>query len=385
MKKILFVSSSNLNSNNYAGDSLRAANIINYLRKNNIVDTISFSNKFNSLSITNLNKKNKNFFFKKNNFFLQLYYSIKFLIKLQPMQLGFFYNKKIEQFVEKYYKKYDTIIFHLIRSSQYLPKGFKGRKILEMTDLMSENYNQTIKQLHVYNPITLLYFIEGILVKKYEQYCRNIFDKIVLVSKKDIKKKKHEKKIIIISNGVFVNKKIYKFKEKNYKILFIGNINYLPNKNACIHFSKKILPRLKEVYPEIKFYIIGKISIFNKLFFLLNNSVKILGQINKIDDNIKNSICGISNLSIATGIQNKILTYLSFGLPSIISSKSAKGLINLKNNYHIKIFKNDKGFFNKIIALKKNRILANKLSKNSYKAIKHLNWNNLLKKYNKII
>ena len=44
MKKILFVSTSNLDSNNYSGDAIRALNIINYLRKKNIVDSVSLSN-----------------------------------------------------------------------------------------------------------------------------------------------------------------------------------------------------------------------------------------------------------------------------------------------------------------------------------------------------
>ena len=39
---------------------------------------------------------------------------------------------------------------------------------------------------------------------------------------------------------------------------------------------------------------------------------------------MKNTICGIANLEIATGVQGKILTYMSFGLPVICSNKVAK-------------------------------------------------------------
>ena len=44
---------------------------------------------------------------------------------------------------------------------------------------------------------------------------------------------------------------------------------------------------------------------------------KALGQI------YKNSFCGLANLDIATGIQSKVLTYMSYGLPVICSKNVA--------------------------------------------------------------
>jgi len=91
VKKILFVSTSNLDSNNYSGDAIRALNIINYLRKKNIVDSVSLSNDRVLYTKKNLNiKKNKNYYFKKYNFFFRLYYAIISLLKFKPLQLGFF-------------------------------------------------------------------------------------------------------------------------------------------------------------------------------------------------------------------------------------------------------------------------------------------------------
>ena len=88
-----------------------------------------------------------------------------------------------------------------------MPKDFKGQKILEMTDLYSENYNQTIKKMSFFNILYYLYFIEMILVKHYEIYCGKIFNKIVLVSKKDIFKTK--KKILYLYRMEQDEKKIY--------------------------------------------------------------------------------------------------------------------------------------------------------------------------------
>mgnify|MGYP002841960722 CR=1 FL=1 len=58
-----------------------------------------------------------------------------------------------------------------------------------------------------------------------------------------------------------------------------------------------------------------------------------------IDKFIKGSICGLANLKIATGIQGKVLTYMSYGLPVICSDKAAqnfnKNVISYKENHDL--------------------------------------------------
>jgi hypothetical protein len=384
VKKILFVTTSSLESENYSGDAIRALNIIEYLKKNNNVDIVSVSKKNEYNKIT---QKGKEYFFKKNNILLKLFYTFISLLKLKPLQLGYFYSNKIEKFLKDKHKDYDTIIFHLIRSAQYLPKEFKGKKILEMTDLMSNNYNQTKKHLSLFNIFYYLYFLEGFLVSIYEKYCSKIFDKIILVSKKDINfhNKQFNKKVIEITSGIKIQKKTFKFNKKNYKILFIGNINYLPNKYACYHFAKNILPKINKTFPEIEFHIIGEINRLDKIKLEFFNNVKILGKIKSLRKNINLAICGVSNLEIATGIQNKIFTYMSYALPTIASLKSSSGIKGLIEKKDLLIYQDKKKLIEQIIKLKKNRLLSNQLSRNSYNKIKKISWEKTLKNYNKII
>ena len=384
MKKILFVTTASLGLGDYTGDVIRAQNIIKYLRKKNKVDIVC-TTKNNEYKKTV--KNGKIFFFKKSNFLLRLAYTSMALLKLKPLQLGYFYCKKIDQFLQNKYKNYDSIVFHLVRSAQYLPKKFKGKKILEMTDVMSNNYSQTKKNLNILNFFYYIYFLESFLVKKYEKLCSKIFDKIVIVSRKDLSNldKQFNKKVIEITNGVKKENKTFKFHKKNFKILFIGNINYLPNRYACYDFAKNILPKINLVYPNIEFHIIGKINILDRIKLYFFKNVKVLGKINFLKKNIRSSICGVSNLQIATGVQNKIYTYVSYALPAVVSSKSASGIKNLLINQDFLVYQDEKKFVNQILQLKDDKILAEKISKNSHIKIKNLSWEKTLKNYNKII
>ena len=108
--------------------------------------------------------------------------------------------------------------------------------------------------------------------------------------------------------------------------------------------------------------------------------VEILGSQKNISKFIKNTICGIANLEIATGVQGKVLTYMSFGLPVICSNKVAKNF----GSSVIKYDKNDE-LFEKITNLMVNKFKSNKFSKVSIKYTKKLNLNNKKLNYLKLL
>ena len=146
MKKILFVTNRYPEIKNYSGDTLLAYNIVKYLRKKNIVDVVCTHN-INRKNSIYKQKNGKIYLYKKNNIIVKLFYTFLSIINLRPLQIGFFYSKEIKDFLSINHKNYATIIFHTFRAAQYLPIDFKGKKILEMTDIMSDNYDQTKKKL----------------------------------------------------------------------------------------------------------------------------------------------------------------------------------------------------------------------------------------------
>ena len=236
MKKILIVTTK-FPFPLFSGDKLRIFNILKKLSKKNRVDLIYTDSK------ANLQKKikfiNKTIFVK-THIFEKYFNIIYFLIIGKPLQIGYFFSNEMKTKINEIKDDYDVIIFHLIRSAEYLPKNYKGKTILEITDLLSKNYLQLQKKLNFFNPLKYIYFLEQILVKKYEKKIANFFNKIIFVSGNDSKYffigNKNKKKIQIITNGTDLKKKQYKFRTKNNDIIFIGNINYLPNPD-CHHYN----------------------------------------------------------------------------------------------------------------------------------------------------
>ena len=374
MKRILFIATRNPYSGRFSGDVIGSLKIINFLKKKYKVDVVAIGDKKSNL-------KKRILYFKQSNYFLKIFYALYSLLRLKPLQFGFFFSKKMKIHVEKTAKNYDLLFFYHIRSSQYLPKKFDGKTIIEMGDLYSYNYFQTFCNLNIFNPLKYIYLLESFLIKKIEKKIFLFFDKIILFSIYETKKinKVFRKKIININISISSIQKKYSFLLNNNKILFIGNLNYLPNLLAVKDFIKNSFSIIKKKIPGTKFYIIGSINKLDKFFLSFKKDVVILGQKNNVEKYLKNSICGLANLRVATGIQGKVLTYMSYGLPVICSKKVSS---NFNNN--VITYNNNNDLIKKIINLKNNKKLSNDFSRKSLKFIKKFSDNRISPEYLKI-
>ena len=375
MKKILFITTRNPYSGRFSGDVIGSLKIINFLKKKNQVDVVTLYRKKTEL-------KKRIVYFKSPNYFLKIFYVLHSLLRLKPLQFGLFLSKKMKAYIKKNAKRYDLLFFYHIRSSQYLPNNYKGITVIEMGDLYSSNYYQTFCNLNIFNPLKYVYLIESILIKRVENQIFQSFNKIILFSKNEIKKinKIFRKKIYNVNISIKSVQKKFTYSLKNNKILFIGNLGYLPNLLAVKDFINNSFFLIKKEIPDVKFLIIGDVSKLNKFFFSFKKDVIFLGQQNNIKKFIKNSICGLANIKIATGVQGKVLTYMSYGLPVVCSKKVAsnfkKNTINYSNN-------ND--LVKKIINLKNNKKLSRKFSNKSLKFLKEFSEEKVCSKYLKIV
>ena len=253
-----------------------------------------------------------------------------------------------------------------------------------MGDLYSNNYYQTFRAKGFFNIVKFIYLVESKLMKNYENLCFKKFDKIFLFSKKEINTLKiNKKKIQQINFGIEKIKKKFKFNEKNYKIIFIGNIKYLPNRIACKNFIKTEFPEIRKIHNNIEFHIIGEISKIDQLFWQKNKSIKIHGKVNKLDPLLSNVICGLANLNISSGIQTKLLTYMSYGIPSVSSKKVLDNFDAIKTS-SLPCYKNRDQFIKSILRLKIDKKYSQSISKKSLSIIKNFKWTNVLKELNKI-
>ncbi len=381
MKKLLFISPRNPFSGRFSGDVIRAKKFIGFFEKKYkttviTIDKVNSNKKIGKVKIISF--KDKNLIFK----LIKIIFS---LLNLKPLQLGYFYSKELNNYTLQNYKNFDIIFCQSVRAAQYVTNLEFKKKVLDMGDLYSNNYYQTFKMKSWFNPMKIIFFIEGILMKNYENLCFDNFSKILLFSKREIKSVKSVKKnkILQINFGIdeIINK--FRFNKNNNKIIFIGNMKYLPNKIACTNFIKNTLPKLLKVNSNIHFHIIGEISKLNKFLWGKNKSIQIHGKVKNLKPLLSNTICGLANLNISSGIQTKLLSYMSYGIPSISSNQVIKNFDAIKSN-SLPVYRNEKELIKLILRLKNKKNYSLSISKKSLNLIRKFKWKNVLKDLNKI-
>ena len=107
--------------------------------------------------------------------------SIFSILQLRPLQLGYFFSNKINNYTIKNYKNFDYIFCQSVRTAPYV-LNLKIKKVLDMGDLYSNNYNQIYKIKSIFNPVKFVYLIESLLIKKFEKLCLQNFDKILFAT-----------------------------------------------------------------------------------------------------------------------------------------------------------------------------------------------------------
>ena len=206
----------------------------------------------------------------------------------------------MKEYLKENAYQYDCLFFYHIRSSQYLPKNFTGKTIIEIGDLYSENYLQTFNYLNILNPLKYIYLLESILVKKTETKIFSNFDKVtykfplgtvdqfknyrtisfkILASKEDngeVIAWVDNKKVFEVYGPNFTIGNGYTFKWGFYRWLKDSFLNETPTQSLTVKefgFSDKceeILDQNKSNVLESKVKLVENASIFNKFGYMFN-------------------------------------------------------------------------------------------------------------------
>jgi glycosyltransferase involved in cell wall biosynthesis len=191
-------------------------------------------------------------------------------------------------------------------------------------------------------------------------------------------------KIVVVPNGVNTQdfKRQSNTEETRRKygldrsriVVFVGNLQYLPNREAIELISSKIAPSVKGEIQEAKFLIIGK----NRGNIGLPN-VTFTGFVESVAELLAASDVGIAPLLQGSGTRLKILEYLSSGLPVVSTVIGAEGL-EVENGGGIFIDDDLNGFTLKIIRLLKDKKLASSVGEAGRTAAEKYDWRKITQK-----
>jgi len=246
-----------------------------------------------------------------------------------PLQVAYYKSSLFQRRVDELLCSHSGVLAHLIRTGHFIDHG-KAPRFLEMTDAISLNYGRIKRTSGLSFDLRLIVFkLEALRLKAYEQRVVNDFDASFIVSEAD---RQHlfgpssDTRVVVCSNGVDLDKFPFRFYPEGEDVIFIGNMTSLQNLDAARYMAVKIFPLVRFRCPGIKLRLVGRIQPKKAQELSRIPGVIVTGEVPDVAMAVKGGAVGVCPLRLGAGIQNKVLEYMALGLPTVTTSMGLEGL-----------------------------------------------------------
>lgn len=296
--------------------------------------------------------------------------------KSWPLQIGYYYSAKANTKIEESITKIgsDYILNLLPRTAEY-GKNLMIPKVIDYMDAFAKGMERRKENAHGISK-----FIFNLEFKRLARYEEEIFSRFSLhtIITEEDKKLIHHKKnqqIEIVPNGIDSTFFQSLNKKKKYEIVFVGNMNYPPNVDACKFLVNSILPLLPKQFTVL----IAGANPSNEVKNLKSTQVSISGWVEDIRNAYDESSVFVAPMRLGTGLQNKVLEAMSMNIPVITTPMAANGL-RAKNGQELLICTNAEEFATQIQNLLQNSRLNKQLCANAHSFVTdNYNWDEIVK------
>jgi sugar transferase (PEP-CTERM/EpsH1 system associated) len=274
------------------------------------------------------------------------------------------------------------------------------RIIMDFVDVDSDKWTQYAR--HAGWPFSWIYRSESRRLAQYERKVAKSFDHSIFVTGVEKRifenKNPHIKNIIVIPNGVDLEYFSPQFNQKpetsNYQpatrnkqpvLLFTGAMDYFANVDGVVWFTKEILPLIKREIPEAKLFIVGSNPTREVLSLNDHNGVVVTGFVKDIRPFYEIADVSIIPLSLARGIQNKVLEAMAMKVPVVATSRAFEG-INAAPHRDLLVEDEPGAFAQAVVRLLRDSSVRNELRNNARRVIEaNYSWTLNLSKIDEII
>jgi len=132
-------------------------------------------------------------------------------------------------------------------------------------------------------------------------------------------------------------------------LVFTGAMDYWPNIDAVTWFVQHIFPALRQAWPQLRFYIVGR-SPTPAVLTLASSAVVVTGTVPDVRPFLQHAAVVVAPLRVARGIQNKILEAMAMARP-VVASQSCVEAIDARSGEELVSAKEAIDFIREIDAL----------------------------------
>jgi sugar transferase (PEP-CTERM/EpsH1 system associated) len=109
-------------------------------------------------------------------------------------------------------------------------------------------------------------------------------------------------------------------------VVFVGQMDYLPNVDAACYFAEQILPRIHRTHSDLRFVVVGRNPSPRVCRLAALPGVTVTGTVPDVQPYLRSAVAAVAPFRICQGVQNKILEALAIGLPVVATPRPARAV-----------------------------------------------------------
>jgi sugar transferase (PEP-CTERM/EpsH1 system associated) len=266
--------------------------------------------------------------------------SVAFL-QSKPISVHFFYSRKIQKWIDDLLDDpgIDAVLCfssptaeYLFRSRHYGSKLRQLPRVIDLVDVDSYKWEQYAECSR--GVMRVVYNLEAKYLRKYEERIAGGFDHILLTTASEqalFTKRVPATNTHVVVNGVdfeyFSSRFQPKVAQNGPVLTFVGAMDYYPNADGVRWFVQNVFPRIKRIYPNTTFYIVGgRPSPAVRRLAQNCPGVEVTGYVEDIRSYLAGADVCVVPLHIARGIQNKVLEAMAMGKALVCTPQALDGI-----------------------------------------------------------
>lgn len=367
----LFVSRKRAIMNNVqVGGGVRSTLLIEALSRLGQVDVISFAKEPVESTIPNCNVifsgETPKRFFTRKDWFRQI-----FCLFFAPWSPKGYYsvNKEEESIISRYYngKHYDYVVCHFLYDAIICGLTKYADKLIvdvddDMVSIAKRHYaNTPIRPFFNLIKVSWKAIMIGMMQHR-------LLRRIKLSFYSNASEPPYKKSVLLHNVPLLSNPSSDLSENTPMRILFVGNIDFSPNKKGILHFVESIFPIIKEKIPTVEINIVGLCKDqCTRLKLCSVKGVNVLGFVDCLHDEYQNCRAVIVPIYQGAGTSIKFIEAIMMNRPIISTQMGARGFNSaFQANQHYLLANNDQEFANQVVSVLSSLDKANVMAHNAY-------------------
>ncbi len=288
----------------------------------------------------------------------------------KPLQIGFTHSLETARHVSRIAGEFDLVVAVHARAAAVIPAPIRARSFAFIIDAYGQNYSTYAPALRPGE--RELYRFEATRMRQFELLLAREFGGVGVVSEYDraylIKHGASPEKVFSLPGGTDVEHFASTVREpdpNHPEFVFIGRLNYVPNRDAIDRLLSEIWPAVRRALPNASLRVVGAQPGSRLRRSIDSAGATLAADVPDVREEMRHAIAMLVPVRMGGGIQSKILEAMAARLP-VVCSRFANLGISATPDEHLLIAESTEDYVRLAIRLASDPSDAKRLSESAY-------------------